>query len=176
VKIQRSAAPRHGDGPGRFEPNGRCAADDGRTLNFPLRTIACDCRLHCAESWCRGLSRRRGGMRRRQCRLRLSAEVVPHMRRHSGRVVFQMEHFVMARRSGIAGKKRGGAPATGKATLIGLPLEPELLARVDRWAASQKNADEPKQESGPYEPAWLPLHSQRCPAGKAAVKCQRELF
>lgn len=56
----------------------------------------------------------------------------------------------MARRSGIAGKKRGGAPATGKATLIGLPLEPELLARVDRWAASQKNADEPKQESAAH--------------------------
>jgi hypothetical protein len=30
-------------------------------------------------------------------------------------------------------------PATGKGTLIGLPLEPELLARVDRWVASQKD-------------------------------------
>jgi hypothetical protein len=48
------------------------------------------------------------------------------------------------------GEKRGGAPATGKATLIGLPLEPELRARVDRWAASQKNADEPKQESAAH--------------------------
>ena len=61
------------------------------------------------------------------------------MRGHSGRAVFQMEHFAMARRSGIARKKRRGAPATGKGTLIGLPLEPELLARVDRWVASQKD-------------------------------------
>jgi hypothetical protein len=48
-----------------------------------------------------------------------------------------MEHFAMARRSGTTRKKKRGTPATGKGTLIGLRLEPELLARVDRWAASQ---------------------------------------
>jgi hypothetical protein len=31
------------------------------------------------------------------------------------------------------------APAAGEGTLIGLRLEPALLARVDRWAASQKD-------------------------------------
>lgn len=30
-------------------------------------------------------------------------------------------------------------PAPGKGTLIGLRLEPEMLARVDRWAARQKD-------------------------------------
>jgi Ribbon-helix-helix protein, copG family len=46
----------------------------------------------------------------------------------------------MARRSGITQKKKKrGAPAAGGATLIGLRLEPALLARVDRWAASQKD-------------------------------------
>ena len=45
----------------------------------------------------------------------------------------------MARRSGITRKKKRGAPATGKGTTIGLGLEPKLLARVDRWAASQKD-------------------------------------
>ena len=45
----------------------------------------------------------------------------------------------MARRSGIAQKKKRAAPATGKGTLIGLRLEPGLLAHVDRWAASQKD-------------------------------------
>jgi hypothetical protein len=49
-----------------------------------------------------------------------------------------MEHFAMPRRSGITRKKRRGAPARGKGTLIGLRVEPELLTRVDRWAASQK--------------------------------------
>jgi Arc/MetJ-type ribon-helix-helix transcriptional regulator len=43
----------------------------------------------------------------------------------------------MARRSGIMQKKKRAAPAS--ATLIGLRLEPALLARVDRWAASQKD-------------------------------------
>jgi hypothetical protein len=44
----------------------------------------------------------------------------------------------MGRRSGITQKKKRAAPATGKGTLIGLRLEPELLARVDRWAASHE--------------------------------------
>jgi hypothetical protein len=50
-----------------------------------------------------------------------------------------MEHVAMAGRSRMTRKKTRGAPATGKGTLIGLRLEPALLARVDRWAASQKD-------------------------------------
>ena len=45
----------------------------------------------------------------------------------------------MARRPGITRKKKRMAPAAGEGTLIGLRLEPALLARVDRWAASQKD-------------------------------------
>jgi hypothetical protein len=45
----------------------------------------------------------------------------------------------MARRSGITRRKKRGAPPRGKDTRIGLRLEPELLARVDWWAASQKD-------------------------------------
>ena len=43
----------------------------------------------------------------------------------------------MARRSVVPQKKKRGAP--GKGTLIALRLAPGLLARVDRWAASQKD-------------------------------------
>ena len=45
----------------------------------------------------------------------------------------------MARRPGITRKKKRMAPAAGEGTLIGLRLEPALLARVDRWAASQQD-------------------------------------
>ena len=45
----------------------------------------------------------------------------------------------MARRSVTKRQKRRGAPAAGEGTLIGLRLEPGALARVDRWAASQKD-------------------------------------
>jgi hypothetical protein len=48
--------------------------------------------------------------------------------------------FPMARRSVTKRKKTRGAPAAGADPLIGLRLEPEALARVDRWAASQKDA------------------------------------
>jgi hypothetical protein len=44
----------------------------------------------------------------------------------------------MARRSVVPQKKKRGAP--GKGTLIALRLAPGLLARVDRWAVSQKDA------------------------------------
>ena len=36
-------------------------------------------------------------------------------------------------------KKKREPPPAGKGTLIGLPLQPGSLARVDRWAASQKD-------------------------------------
>src|SRR4029450_3982363 len=45
----------------------------------------------------------------------------------------------MARRSVTLRQKKRGAPPTGEGTLIGLRLEPGALARVDRWAASQKD-------------------------------------
>jgi hypothetical protein len=44
----------------------------------------------------------------------------------------------MARRSVTVRKKKREAPPSGEGTLIGLRLEPGALARVDRWAASQK--------------------------------------
>jgi hypothetical protein len=53
------------------------------------------------------------------------------------RAFFQMERSGMARRSVKLQKKKRGAP--GKGTLIALRLQPGLFARVDRWAASQKN-------------------------------------
>ena len=46
----------------------------------------------------------------------------------------------MARRSVTKRKKKREAPPAGAGTLIGLRLEPQALARVDRWAASQKDA------------------------------------
>ena len=45
----------------------------------------------------------------------------------------------MARRSVTLRKKKQGAPPAGEGTLIGLRLPPATLARVDRWAASQKD-------------------------------------
>jgi hypothetical protein len=45
----------------------------------------------------------------------------------------------MARRSVTGRKKKQGAPSAGEGTLIGLRLPPATLARVDRWAASQKD-------------------------------------
>src|SRR6266404_2150762 len=45
----------------------------------------------------------------------------------------------MARRSVMAQQKKRAAPRTDKGTLIALRLEPGPLARVDRWAASQKD-------------------------------------
>jgi hypothetical protein len=45
----------------------------------------------------------------------------------------------MARRSMTTRKKQRGAPATGKGTLTGLRLQAGLLARIDRWAASQED-------------------------------------
>src|SRR5260370_37155127 len=39
----------------------------------------------------------------------------------------------------MAQQKKRAAPRTDKGTLIALRLEPGLLARVDRWAASQKD-------------------------------------
>jgi hypothetical protein len=45
----------------------------------------------------------------------------------------------MARRSVTVRKKKREAPPSGEGTVIGLRLEPGALARVDRWAASQKD-------------------------------------
>ena len=45
----------------------------------------------------------------------------------------------MARRSVTIRKKKRRAPAAGEGPLISLRLEPGALARVDRWAASQKD-------------------------------------
>lgn len=45
----------------------------------------------------------------------------------------------MARRSVTVRKKKRAAPSSGKGTLIGLRLAPATLARVDRWAASQRD-------------------------------------
>ncbi len=45
----------------------------------------------------------------------------------------------MARRSVTKRKEKRGVRPAGEGTLIGLRLEPEALARVDRWAASQKD-------------------------------------
>ena len=45
----------------------------------------------------------------------------------------------MARRSVTKRKKKREPPPAGAGALIGLRLEPEALARVDRWAASQKD-------------------------------------
>jgi metal-responsive CopG/Arc/MetJ family transcriptional regulator len=42
----------------------------------------------------------------------------------------------MAKRTVITQKRRGPAP-TGKGTLIGVRLQPDLLARLDRWASGQ---------------------------------------
>src|SRR5262249_21584488 len=55
------------------------------------------------------------------------------------RASFKGERTGMARRPATTQKKRRGPPPTGKNPLIDLRLEPELLARVDRWAASQKD-------------------------------------
>jgi hypothetical protein len=49
----------------------------------------------------------------------------------------------MARRSVMPQKKKRAAPRKDKGTLIALPLQPGLLARVDRWAASQ--TDDPSR-------------------------------
>jgi metal-responsive CopG/Arc/MetJ family transcriptional regulator len=38
-------------------------------------------------------------------------------------------------------KKRRGPPPTGKGTLVGVRLQPNLLAPIDAWATSQE--DEP---------------------------------
>jgi hypothetical protein len=56
-----------------------------------------------------------------------------------GRAFSQVERFGMPRRSGITRKKKRGAAATGRGELISLRLAPALFARVDRWAASQKD-------------------------------------
>ena len=45
----------------------------------------------------------------------------------------------MARRSVTVGKKKTAASPADKSTLIGLRLAPATLARVDRWAASQRD-------------------------------------
>jgi len=45
----------------------------------------------------------------------------------------------MARRSAKTRKKNRAAPPAANNALIGLRLEPALAARVDRWAASQKD-------------------------------------
>jgi hypothetical protein len=39
----------------------------------------------------------------------------------------------------VTTQKKRGPPPTGKGTPIGLRLQPGTLARVDRWAASQKD-------------------------------------
>src|SRR5436309_13281883 len=55
------------------------------------------------------------------------------------RASFQVERSGMARRPVTTQEKRRGPPPTGKGTLSSLRLAPELLARVDRRAASQKD-------------------------------------
>lgn len=54
-----------------------------------------------------------------------------------------MSWLPMARRSVTIRRKKRGAPATGKGTLIGVRLEPGALVRVDRWAASQEDPSRP---------------------------------
>jgi len=51
-------------------------------------------------------------------------------------------------------KKKRGAP--GKGTLIALRLAPGLLARVDRWAASQKDAPSRPRKPSAGLSSWAP--------------------
>jgi hypothetical protein len=48
---------------------------------------------------------------------------------------------VPMKRQTVITKKRRGPPPTGKGTLVGVRLQPDLLAPIDAWAASQE--DEP---------------------------------
>ena len=45
------------------------------------------------------------------------------------------------KRKTVITKKRRGPPPTGKGTLVGVRLQPDLLAPIDAWAAAQE--DEP---------------------------------
>jgi hypothetical protein len=45
------------------------------------------------------------------------------------------------KRQTVITKKRRGPPPTGKGTLVGVRLQPDLLAPIDAWAAAQD--DEP---------------------------------
>jgi acetylornithine deacetylase/succinyl-diaminopimelate desuccinylase-like protein len=45
------------------------------------------------------------------------------------------------KRQTVIAKKRRGPPPTGKGTLVGVRLQPDLLAPIDDWAAAQE--DEP---------------------------------
>jgi hypothetical protein len=45
------------------------------------------------------------------------------------------------KRQTVITKKRRGPPPTGKGTLVGVRLQPDLLAPIDEWAAAQD--DEP---------------------------------
>jgi hypothetical protein len=45
------------------------------------------------------------------------------------------------KRQTVITKKRRGPPPTGKGTLVGVRLQPDLLAPIDAWAAAQE--DEP---------------------------------
>jgi hypothetical protein len=65
--------------------------------------------------------------------------IVPHLRGHGAtRFLANGRSSGMARRSAVPQKKKSGA--SGKGTLITLRLQPGPLARVDRWAGSQKDA------------------------------------
>jgi metal-responsive CopG/Arc/MetJ family transcriptional regulator len=45
------------------------------------------------------------------------------------------------KRQTVITKKRRGPPPTGKGTLVGVRLQPDLLTPIDAWAAAQD--DEP---------------------------------
>jgi hypothetical protein len=65
--------------------------------------------------------------------------VAAHLRGHGATRFLSNGTVRMARRSVRPQKKKRGTPPTGKGTLITLRLAPGLFARVDRWAASQKD-------------------------------------
>src|SRR5262245_13869799 len=85
----------------------------------------------------------------------------------------------MAHRFVTVRKKKRGPPAAAKGTLIGLPLEPGALARVDSWAASRP--DEPSRPEAIHRLVELGLaRAQRArartkTAAKAAEMASEEI-
>lgn len=61
------------------------------------------------------------------------------MARSSGPTKTVLAQLIMARQSVITQKRRGPAP-TGKGTLVGVRLQPDLLAVLDRFIAEEKPA------------------------------------
>jgi hypothetical protein len=78
------------------------------------------------------------------------------------------------KRQTVITKKRRGPPPTGKGTLVGVRLQPDLLGPIDAWAAAQEDEPGRSEAIRRLVELGLTVKSKARPSSRSVVRA-REL-